>query len=419
MPKKAREMVALEVKRLDKPGFYPVGGVAGLALQVTATGARTWILRAMVGGKRRDIGLGGYPDVTLADARERARRDRDAIREGRDPAAERKAARDALKAAVANAMTFAEAARKRHAIKSQEFRNKKHRADWLSSLEIYAFPAIGDKPVDQVDRSDVLRILDPIWRTKTETATRLRGRIEDVLNWAAVNGYREGENPARWKGNLDASLPAAAKVQKRGSFPALPWQRMGEFIQDLRERDGTSARALEFAILTGARSREVRGAKWSEIDREAKVWTIPADRIKAGKQHRVPLSDAAMSILNRLPETGSPLVFPSPRGKELSDMALSQLCRRMGYTDDAGSLIVPHGFRSSFKDWARNCQASVPDEVSELALAHVNSDATRAAYARDELLPQRTAMMRAWAIHCSQARRASPVTPIRSAETTS
>lgn len=426
MPKVAREMSAAEVRRIDRPGFHAVGGCAGLMLQVSPSGGRSWVLRARVGNKRRDFGLGGFPTVTLAQARDKARELRGKLAQGIDPVAERKAARDALLAAQAKVLTFTEAARQCHAARESEFRNAKHRKDWLSSLERYAFPNIGELPVADVELPHVLKVLEPIWQIRTETATRVRQRLESVLTWATVSGHRKGDNPARWKGNLDAVLPKPAKVGKKGHFPALPWQRIPEFMDDLRTREGVGARALEFAILTAARSGEVRGARWEEIDMKARVWTIPADRMKAGKPHRVPLADEAVTLLEALPRmAGQPWLFPAPRGGKVSDVTILAAVKRMhaaslkaggeGYTEPTtGKVIVPHAFRSAFKDWCRN-RTGVPDEVSELALAHVNSDATRAAYARDELLPQRAKLMANWARYCSEPVKAGSVTPIRQA----
>lgn len=386
-----RELTPLELKSLSKPGLYAVGGVAGLYLQVARGGSKSWILRATVGKKRRDIGLGGFPTVTLQQARDAAREARALIRSGRDPVEERRAARAALEKAQASNITFREAASRCHAAKAPEFRNWKHSRQWISTLETYAFPIIGNMAVAEVDLPRILQILEPIWKTKTETATRVRQRIEAVLTWATVSGFRSGENPARWVGNLKEVLPTPTKVKKTVHHPALPWPELPEFMISLRRREGTAARALEFLILTAARSGEVRGATWDEIDFAQKVWTIPADRIKAGRQHRVPLSKRALEILKAEPKIeGSPFIFTSPRGTSFSDVALLAVLRRMGLD------VVPHGFRSSFKDWARN-KTRYPDEVSELALAHVNSDATRAAYARDELLPQRAKLMNEWA----------------------
>ena len=426
MPKVAKELSASEVRRIDEPGTHAVGGCAGLLLKVSSGGGRSWILRARVGNRRRDFGLGGFPTVPLGDARHKARELRDKLAQGIDPVVERQAARAAHIAAQAKRLTFREAAEQYHATKEKEFRNAKHRKDWIGSLKRYAFIHIGEVPVGDVELPHVLKALEPIWETKMETATRVRQRIEGVLAWAAVRGYRDGNNPARWQGNLDAVLMKPAKAGKgKRHFPALPWQRVPEFLQDLRAREGMGARALEFAILTAARSGEIRGATWDEIDLSAKVWTIPADRMKAGKPHRIPLSPAAVTLLESLPRMqGQPLVFPAVRGGKISDVTILATVKRMNttkekeggeqYTDPTdGRPVVPHGFRSAFKDWARN-RSSYPDEVSELALAHVNSDATRAAYARDELLPQRTKLMTAWADYCAEPAKASAsVTAIR------
>ena len=409
MPKRARELSSLEVKRLNAPGLHAVGGVSGLFLRVKQTGSRSWIVRVKAGNRRRDIGLGAFPDVPLADARSKARDIREQIRNGIDPVAERNAARDALVAAQARELTFEQAARKCHAAKESEFRNAKHRKDWISALERHAFPVIGERHVAEIQLPDVLRVLEPIWTTKTETATRVRQRMESVLTWATVSGYRSGENPARWDGNLREVLPNPSRIRKVKHHRAVPWQKVPEFVQKLREREGTAAKALEFAILTAARSSEVRLATWEEIDLTARVWTVPGDRIKAGKPHTVPLSDRAVEILENIERRpDSPFVFPAIRGGAMSDVAPLAVMRRMN-TD-----ATPHGFRSSFKDWARN-RTAYPDEVSELALAHVNSDATRAAYARDELLPQRTRMMAEWAKFVNTVEPAGDVTSIRRA----
>lgn len=406
MPKKAKELTPLQVKRLaDKPGFWAVGGVAGLHLQVTEN-ASSWILRIVMGGKRVDLGCGGYPDVSLAEAREKARQKRSLVEQGVDPRETRRAAKAALRADVAKNLTFDQAARMCHAMKSSEFRNAKHSNDWINSLTRYAGPIIGTTRVCDIDLPSVVRVLEPIWHTKTETATRVRERIEGVLAWATVNEYRKGENPARWKGNLEHALAKPTKIKKVEHHAAIAWQEIGAFMAELRKREGIAARALEFAILTAARSGEVRGATWDEIDMDGKLWTIAALRMKGHKRHRVPLSAPAIGLLKSIPRMeGSPYIFSAPRGGMLSDMSLSAVTRRMGV--DA----VPHGFRSSFKDWARSSTA-YPDEVSELALAHVSSDETRAAYARDELLPKRALMMRDWAKYCATIPKKASVSPI-------
>lgn len=405
MPKKATELSAIAVRRLTTPGRFPVGGVAGLMLQVTDSGARSWILRYSTGetrtstsGKpfaaRRDIGLGGFPDVSLNQAREKARKIKESISRGTDPISERAAAHAARLAALAKNTTFETATRQFHEDKSCEFRNIKHAKQWISSMERYAFPTLGRLSVADIEMAHVEAALRPIWRSKTETASRVRQRIEAVLAWATVKGLREGDNPAAWKGRLDQVLPRPSKIKSTSHFRALPWRDLPAFMSELRKREGIAARALEFTILTACRSGESRLATWDEIDLSAAIWTIPAGRIKAGKQHKVPISDTLQELLCNLPRhTQSDIVFAAPRGGALSDMALTAVLKRMG------SGVTVHGFRSTFKDWARN-NTTYADEVSELALAHVNSDATRAAYARDELLPQRSQLMMEWSNYC-------------------
>lgn len=407
MPRKAKELTALEVRRLaKKPGKHAVGGVSGLLLQVKDTKSASWILRIKIGDRRPDIGLGGFPDVNLESARERAREIRDQVYQGIDPLAVRRESQAELRRSAAKSLTFDQATDAVFRVKSREFKSTKHRSDWNNSMKTYASPVIGRLAVDEIELAHVVKVLEPIWVEKTDTASRLRGRIESVLSWATVSGYRKGDNPARWKGNLDHVLPTPKKVRKVKHLRALRWQEMGAFMSLLRTREGMGARALEFAILTAARSGEVRLATWDEIDLEAKVWTIPDVRMKAGRVHRVPLSEPVLELLEALPRfEGSEYVFPATRGGALSDMSLSAVTRRMGV--DA----VPHGFRSTFKDWCRSA-TSYPDEVSELALAHVSSDGTRAAYARDELLAKRARLMRDWARFCEQILGSTGVTTI-------
>lgn len=291
-------------------------------------------------------------------------------------------------------MSFEEAARKFIAAKSGEWKNAKHGQQWANTLEAYAFPVVGKLACADVALPHVLKILEPIWTDKTETASRLRGRIESVLDWATVRGFRKGENPARWKGHLDKILPAPGKVAKQEHHEAVSLEGMGAFMQALRQREGIAARALEFLILTAARSGEVRGAKWGEIDMAGRVWTIPAARMKAGKEHRVPLSDEAVKLLQALPRLeGSDAVFPSPRGVWLSDMTLTAVMRRMKRDE------VPHGFRSSFRDWAAE-RTNYPREVAEMALAHTIGDKVEAAYRRGDLFEKRARMMQEWAKFC-------------------
>lgn len=393
MPLRAREFSSLEVKRTARPGLHAVGGVPGLCLQVSPSGAKSWILRVLVNGRRREIGIGGYPDVMLAEARERARSIRLQIRDGVDPVADRRARRAAQRAKV-NAVTFEQAARKWHQSKQSEYRNPKHAAQVLSTIETYVVPVIGNMPVERVGLKEVLAVLQPIWADKTETASRLRGRIESVLAWATVSGHRSGDNPARWKGNLDAVLAQPGKIARVKHHAALPIGELPEFFARLRQQSGMAARALEFLILTAARSGEVRGATWTELDTDVGVWTVPAERMKAGREHRVPLSLNARTLLERLPVfAGSDYVFSAPRGGMLSDMSISAVMRRMNA--DA----VPHGFRSTFRDWAAE-HTEYAGEIAEMALAHTISNKVEAAYRRGDLLAKRRQMMSDWADYC-------------------
>ena len=390
MPKVAKELKAVEVKRLIKPGLHAVGGVSGLHLQVSKTGARSSVLRTIVGAKRKDVGLGGYPDVPLVQAREKARAAKELIQQGIDPVANRKAVRMALIAAQATNKTFDECAEQFLIKKTTEFSNPKHADQWRNTLATYASPVIGKLAVDAVELPHILKILEPLWQEKTETATRLRGRIEAVLAYATVSKYRSGDNPARWQGNLDAVLPKPGKLKKVKHHKAIPWQEIGPFVQSLRERKGTGAKALEFTILTAARSGEVRGAKWDEIDLANKTWTIPADRMKTSKEHMVPLCDDALSILASLPRfAGNELVFPGARGGILSDVGLTKPIRAIG------SDATVHGFRSTFRDWCAE-STSYPNEVAEMALAHTVSSAVERAYRRGNLLAKRARLMRDW-----------------------
>lgn len=391
MPKKAAELSAKSIRDINIFGHHAVGGVAGLLLQVSKTGAKSWILRTMVGSKRRDIGLGGFPDVSLSSAREKARIAKEKISNGIDPIAERKAIRAQLRSTQASYITFDEASRKVHAIKVSESRNLKHAAQWLSTLETYASPMIGKLPVANVELPHIVQILEPIWLSKTETARRLRQRLEAVLAWATVSGYRSGDNPARWKDNLDHILPKPSKIQKVNHHAALSIDAMPKFMSELRKREGMAAKALELLILTAARSGEVRGATWDEIDLQSKVWIIPKVRMKAGKEHRVPLSDAAVKLISSLPRfDDNPLIFPASRGGMMSDMTMLAVLKRMNIN------AVVHGFRSSFRDWAAE-YTNYPREVCEHALAHQLKDKAEAAYQRSDILEKRAGLMQDWA----------------------
>lgn len=391
-----------------KNAVFAVGGVSGLLLQITRNGGRTWLLRVMVGAKRREIGLGGYPDVTLAQARERARETKDQIRRGIDPVEERKAARASLIAAQGRGLLFQDAVERCLAAKLDGFKNPKHRDQWRNTLTQYALPVLGNMTVDQIEVQDVLRVLQPIWQTKTETASRLRGRIEAVLSWATVAGHRTGENPARWAGNLKELLPAPEKVADKGNQPALSLDDAPQWMAELRRREGFGARALEFLTLTAARSGEVRGATWDEIDLERGLWVVPAERMKMTREHRVPLSPDAVELLKALPRfEDNPLVFPAARGGQLSDMTLSATMKRMheaevgaqrpGFIDPRNKRpAVPHGLRSTFRDWVAET-TTYPGEMAEVALAHRISNAVEAAYRRGDMVEKRRRMMRDWA----------------------
>lgn len=413
MPRKVKDLSALEVARLRHPGkgtnvTYAVGNVAGLLLQCTPTGARTWLLRTTVGLKRREIGLGGFPDVPLADAVRRARETKDQIRAGVDPIEQRKANRSALATAQARGLTFADAVDRYLAAKLDAFKSAKHRAQWEMTLKTYAEPKLGSMLVNDIAVQDVVGVLQPIWREKTVTASRLRGRIESVLAWATVAGHRSGDNPARWAGNLRELLPAASKVRDGGNQPALQLDDAVRWFAQLRAREGNGSRALEFLALTATRSQEVRGAVWSEIDLARKLWIVPGSKMKMGREHRVPLSLAAIAILDAMPRhPDSQLIFWAPKGGQLSDMTVSATMRRLndaavkvggtGFVDRTSKRpAVPHGLRSTFRDWIAE-RTAFPSDLAETALAHKVPNAVEAAYRRGDMLEKRRQMMTAWA----------------------
>jgi len=415
MPKQAKALGALAVKNLSEPGLHFVGEVPGLALQVLPSGARTWILRLTIGDKRRDMGLGGYPEVPLADARTLARQARQKVREGIDPIEQRKAARSALLSANAKVMTFKSAAEAFIADQRAAWKNPKHRAQWEGTLRAYAYPTLGELSVADVGLAHVLDVLRPIWTAKPETASRLRGRIEAVLDWSTASGYREGLNPARWRGHLDKLLakPSKLKAEKNrqagrdGHHAAMVVAEIASFMARLRAAEGGAARALEFAILTAARSGEVRGATWSEIDQAAGIWTIPANRMKAGKEHRVPLSKAALALLASLPRmAGNNLIFPAPRGSAFSDMAMTKVLRRMNVS------VTAHGFRSTFRDWVSE-RTSYPGDMAEMALAHAIGSKVEAAYRRGDMFERRRKMMDDWARFLARSPQSGSVVPLR------
>lgn len=401
-PQKA--LTARFVETATEPGKYFDGH--GLFLRVQPNGARQWVQRIVIRGKRCELGLGSPPAIPLATARELALENKGAAMLGRDPLQEKREARAGL--------TFEAAVTEYLAAKLDEFRNEKHKKQWRATLDTYACPVLGPKLVAEITLQDVLRALEPIWQSKTETASRLRGRIEAVLSWATVAGHRSGDNPARWKGNLSEVLAKPAKVAKADNQPALALGDVPRWWAELQSRDGMAARALEFVTLTAARSGEVRGMTWDEIDTPpaatlatTATWTIAASRMKAGRAHRVPLTPEAVALLESLPRMdGSPYVFHAQRGGMLSDMALSAVMRRMqesevkagrvGFLDPANKRpAVPHGLRSTFRQWA--AEQGFPRDMAELALAHFVGTEVERAYQRSDMLERRRDMMAAWA----------------------
>jgi integrase len=405
-----------KIERLTKPGAAPgrYGDGGNLFLQVpkregkrgeTWSGAPSWLFRYARGGKERMLGLGPLHTWGLDEARERARELRQQLGRGIDPLAARKAQRAKQEAERAKTVTFKEVAEQYYEAHRDHWRNEKHAAQFLRTLETYAYPHIGRLAVSDIDTGLVLKCIEPHWKSKTETADRVRNRIERVLDFATVRGLRTGDNPARWRGHLSEALPKRAKTKDARHHPALPYAEIPAFMAKLRERTGTAARALEFLILTCARTGEVTGARWQEIDLDKRIWTVPAGRIKAGREHRVPLSDRAIEILKLVPrERGDDHVFIGPTpGRGLSNMAMSALLDRMG-----AATVTVHGFRSSFRDWAAET-TNHPREVCEMALAHVVGDAVERAYQRGDMFEKRRRLARDWATYCASPPRRKPV----------
>lgn len=410
-----RSQAAAAMKTAKAARIQDGDGLSLLVATKAATG--TWVYRFMLDGRRRDMSLGRYPDIGLSEARAAAAEARAEAKAGNDPVEERHAARRVRQAEAIEDRSFRGVAEE--CVKSREggWRNEKSAAQWRSTLGT-VYPELGNIRVDRITSDDVLRVLKPIWTKTPETASRLRGRVEAVLDYAAARKLRSGENAARWRGNLSELLHAPRQVAKVEHQPALPWQQMPEFMAALGKRAGMAAKALAFVILTGTRSGEVRGMTWGELDAEASVWTIPGRRMKGGKLHRVPISAAALAVLrSMMPGNTRPsadtLVFPAPSGKPLSDMALSMLVRGMAsdglacdqaprWGDVEGRAIVPHGFRSTFRDWAGECFTD-GHILAERALAHAVRDKVEAAYARSDLLERRRPMMERWGEHCTGA----------------
>ena len=405
MVRQIGRLKALTVSRTKEKGLYADGG--GLYLQISAAGTKSWIFRYRMNGRKtpRDMGLGPLHTVTLAEAREKAREARKLILDGVDPIEAKRARKQAQALEAASAMVFKDCAEKYIAAHRAGWRNAKHANQWTSTLETYAYPDFGSLPVASIDTALVMKVLEPIWTSKTETASRVRGRIEAILDWATARGFRVGENPARWRGHLDKLLPARSRVQKVKHHKALPYTEIGAFMADLRKQEGFAACALEWLILTVSRSSETIGVTWDEIDFEAKVWTVPAERIKGGKDHRVPLSPQALKIAREMykVQDGDYVFRGGKRGKPLSNNALLALLKRMDRRD-----LTAHGFRSTFRDWAAE-QTNYPREVAEMALAHTIEDKVEAAYRRGDLFDKRKRLMNEWAKYSGTVMRSAKV----------
>lgn len=410
-------LTAVEVANAP-PGFHSDGG--GLYLQVGITGAKSWIFRFQLAGRRREMGIGSASKLSLKQARAEAAKLQGLLEKKIDPLAQRQeqAADEAAVEAVDRA-TFKAVASAYITAHRAGWKNAKHADQWANTLETYAYPKLGSKRVSDITTDDVLAVLEQrethkgptLWQAKTETASRLRSRIELVLSYAKAKNLRQGENAAAWRGTLKALLPAPTKVRKVRHHPALPFPKMADFMKALRLVPGSGARALEFAILTAARSGEVRLATWDEVDTKAKVWTIPAARMKAKSEHRVPLSPAALAVIKGMPKVAEcPYIFYGARDrKPMSDMSLSAVVRRMNkptvkWTSKLGDPVVPHGFRSSFRDWAAEV-TQYPSDLCEMALAHTIDDKTEAAYRRGDMFEKRVTMMADWADWCVPTRK--------------
>lgn len=413
MPKKlSNALTPLAVKNA-KPGSHVDGG--GLRLLVKDSGAKSWVYRFMLNGKSRDVGLGpaGPDGISLSQARDARDALRLKVKAGTDPLEERqREAAEALATAQAAhiaGITFKAVAEAYIGANEGNWRNDKHRQQWKNTLATYVYPVIGELPVAEVGTAHVLQILEPIWKDKAETASRVRGRMETILDAAKARGYREGENPARWRGHIAQILPARSRLT-RGHHKAMPYEAIPAFVGALHKREAVAALALEFTILTAARTGEVIGAKWSEVDLDKAVWTVPAGRMKAGKEHRVPLSPRAVEILKATRDLRKEWLFPAIKGGQMSGMAMTMLLRRMKVD------VTVHGFRSGFRDWSAEC-TGYAHEVAEMALAHTIENKVERAYRRGDLFDKRRRLMDDWATYCATIPTAGAnVTPIRKAE---
>ena len=389
------KLTALAVEKAKKRGYYGDGG--GLFLQVSSSGSKSWVFRFKEAGKLHEMGLGATHTIGLAEARERARECRRLRLDGIDPIEARKIARAQARLDAAKAVTFKDCAERYIASHGAGWRSRTHAAQWPSTFRRYIYPVFGSLPVQGVDVGLVLKVLEPIWTAKPETASRVRGRIESVLDWATARGYRQGENPARWRGHLQNLLPTKSKVRRVKHHTALPYAEIGNFMTQLHEQQGIAARALAFTILTAARTGEVIGARWSEINVAERQWVVPGERMKSGKEHRVPLSEAPLAILEQMQAIRQgDFVFPGGKARlPISNMAMMMTLRRMGRGD-----LTVHGFRSSFRDWAAE-RTDFPSEVAEMALAHAVSSKVEAAYRRGDLFQKRRQLMDTWSRFCT------------------
>ena len=379
---------------VTRPGYHADGG--GLYLQVSRTQTRSWLFCFTLRGRAREMGLGELALVPLSEARQQALDCRRMLRDGVDPIEARRLKRKAVLLAKAKTVKLQDCALAYIEAHRLGWRNAKHAEQWRSTLQTYVFPVLGALPVQDVDTALVMRVVEPIWQTKTETASRVRGRLEAILDWATVRHYRQGDNPARWRGHLDHLLPKRAKVQAVVHHPALPFDQMSTFMASLAQQEGIAAHGLAFQILTAARTGEVIGARWEEIDETKRLWTVPGSRMKAGREHRVALSAAAIGLLGTMRALRqSEHVFPGQRvGMPLSNMAFLALLKRMGRAD-----LTAHGFRSSFRDWAAE-RTDHPRDLVEMALAHSIGDKVEAAYRRGDMFEKRCRLMEDWARHC-------------------
>lgn len=395
------KLTATAVRNKKQRGMFNDGG--GLYLRVTPSGTKSWMFRWRDNGRLRDMGLGPADcsnlrtvGASLTNARKAADEARRHVHARRDPKAERDREHAARRAESANTATFEDCVARYIRIHTPGWKSAKHAGQWRSTLETYAYPEIGQLAVRDIDTPHILRILEPIWATKTETATRVRQRIESVLDWAKVQGYCDRENPARWRGHLDKSLPKPRRVRRVRHHPALPYAEMAAFMRELAEHKGVAARCLEFTIYTAARTSESIEACWSEFDLDTGLWTVPPERIKSAREHRVPMSPTAMIVLKGQRGQDAKLVFPGMKeGRSLSNMAMLTLLQ-----DDMGKSVTVHGFRSTFRDFAADC-TNYPREIAEAALAHTLKDETEAAYRRSDLFEKRRKLMNVWAKYCT------------------